>query len=237
MVGPLQPVARAPKARRSDEAIDAIVAAVLDGRFPPGSTLPPERDLATRLGISRGSLREAITRLEQLGVVDPQQGRGTVVLDVEASTDPDLVGRLVARHGPELIEELFEVREAMGVLAGRLAARRATVTDVRSLAEALDRVRASGDAAERQRAELSFFVELVAAAHNRPLRTMLRWTEQAYGPAGHPFTDAFDDAGPIVDGLTRILAAVEAGDAEAAAATMQEYAAASATRMIDALSD
>jgi GntR family transcriptional regulator, transcriptional repressor for pyruvate dehydrogenase complex len=235
MVQPLQPVARAPRVRRSDEAIDAIVAAVLDGRYPPGSTLPAERELAARLGISRGSLREAMTRLEQLGVVDPQQGRGTVVLDVETSTDPDLVGRLVARHGPELLGELFEVREAMGVLAGRLAAQRATVTDIRALTGALDQVRAAADAVERQRAELSFFVELVAASHNRPLRTMLRWTEQAYGPAGHPFTEAFGDARPVIEGLTRILTAVEAGDAEAAGSAMQRYASASAARMLSAL--
>jgi GntR family transcriptional regulator, transcriptional repressor for pyruvate dehydrogenase complex len=215
--------------------MDAIVAAVLDGRYPPGSVLPAERELAARLGISRTSLREAITRLEQLGVVDPQQGRGTVVLDPEASTDPNLIARLVEQHGADLMGELFEVREAMGALAGRLAAQRATSSDVRTLDAALDRVRAARDGTERQRAELAFFVELVAATHNRPLITMLRWTEQAYGPAGHTFVEAFEDAGSIVGSLTRILDAVRNADEAGASAEMEAYAAASAERMLRAL--
>jgi GntR family transcriptional regulator, transcriptional repressor for pyruvate dehydrogenase complex len=235
MVGPLQPSERSVKPRRADEAMDAIVDAVLEGHFPPGTSLPAERELASRLGISRSSLREAITRLEQLGVVDSQQGRGTIVLDLEASTDPNLVARLVEQHGDDVMAELFEVREAMGVLVGRLAAQRATVADLRLLDSALDVVRGAQDAAQRQRAEFAFFADLVAAAHNRPLRTMLRWTEQAYGPVESSFVEAFEDATPILDALTVILAAVKAGDVASAEEAMGNYASASAARMLRAL--
>jgi GntR family transcriptional regulator, transcriptional repressor for pyruvate dehydrogenase complex len=223
------------KTRRADEAMDAIIDAVLEGHFPPGSSLPAERELASRLGISRSSLREAITRLEQLGVVDSQQGRGTVVLDLEISTAPNLVARLVERHGDDVMAELFEVREAMGVLVGRLAALRATDADLRALDSAFDAVGRAQDAAQRQRAEFAFFADLVAATHNRPLRTMLRWTEQAYGRFENSFAEAFDDAAPILEGLRVTLAAVKAGDAASAEEAMGNYAAASAGRMLRAL--
>ena len=233
MVGPLQSPDRRPRA--ADAAITAIIDAVLSGARPAGSVLPAERELAAELRISRTSLRQAITRLQQLGVVESRQGHGTVVLDIETSTHPDLVARLVERHGPELLTELFEVREAMGVLAGRLAAERATPSEVGELAATLDAVRAAPDAAACQRAELTFFVRLVGAAHNRPLRTMLRWTEQAYGPAGHPFTAAFDDPSSVASELERILRSVQSGDPEATATEVSTYAATSAARMLGAL--
>lgn len=233
MVGPLQ--TPHPRPRAADAAITAIIDAVLSGARPAGSVLPAERELAAELGISRTSLRQAITRLQQLGVVESRQGHGTVVLDIEASTHPDLVARLVDRHGPELLTELFEVREAMGVLAGRLAAERAATAELESLEAAIGGVRAAHDATDCQRAELTFFVQLVDAAHNRPLRTMLRWTEQAYGPAGQPFTAAFDDPLSIARDLERILRSVRSGDPEAAATEMSRYAATSAARMLGAL--
>jgi len=232
MVGPLQTPAQRPRA--ADAAITAIIDAVLSGTYPPGSVLPAERELAASLHISRTSLRQAITRLQQLGVVESRQGHGTVVLDIEASTHPDLVARLVDRHGPELLTELFEVREALGVLAGRLAAERATAAEIESLDRALAAVRDARDAAECQRSELEFFMRLVDAARNRPLQTMLRWTEQAYGPAGHPFTAAFEDPSAIAADLERIVTAVRSGDPSDAAEEMSHYAAKSAERMLGA---
>lgn len=235
MVEPLQTPRRRPRA--ADTAITSIIDAVLSGVHPAGSVLPAERELAAELGISRTSLRQAITRLEQLGVVESRQGHGTVVLDIETSTHPDLVARLVGRHGPELLTELFEVREAMGALAGRLAAERATAAAIESMGAAIQAVRSADDAATCQRAELTFFVELVDAARNRPLRTMLRWTEQAYGPAGHPFTAAFEEPQLIADELELILTAVRTRDPVDAAAQMSRYAAASARRMLHAVSE
>lgn len=233
MVGPLQTPERRPRA--ADAAITTIIDAVLSGTHPPGSVLPAERELAAELGISRTTLRQAITRLQQLGVVESRQGRGTVVLDVEASTHPDLVARLVDRHGPGLLAELFEVREAMGTLAGRLAAERATTAELESLGRAVEQVRSASDATTCQRAELAFFVLLVDASHNRPLRTMLRWTEQAYGSAGHPFTAAFEHPAAIAEDLERVLAVVRAREPGAAADEMARYAEVSGRRMLQVL--
>ncbi|MGI4747766.1 MAG: FadR/GntR family transcriptional regulator [Janthinobacterium lividum] len=87
----------------------AIATAILDliasGEFPPGATLPAERELATRLGVSRSTVREAVIALEVLGFLDVRVGSGVVVLPKAASlpADPELRVGLAAmpRVGPD----------------------------------------------------------------------------------------------------------------------------------------
>ena len=71
------------------QAADAIKALIVSGELKPGDTLPPERELATMLGISRPSLREAIRVLSALNVVEPRHGGGTYV----TSLDPRQLAR------------------------------------------------------------------------------------------------------------------------------------------------
>lgn len=66
---------------------DQIMERVRDGRLPPGSKLPSERDLAIQMGISRPSVREALIVLELLGVVDIRIGQGTFVVGKPASLE------------------------------------------------------------------------------------------------------------------------------------------------------
>lgn len=237
MVQPLNSAAPGTATGRVDEAVDVLISAVLDGTHPPGSVLPPERDLAARMGMSRTSLRQAITRLAQLGVVEPMQGRGTVVRDISETTDANLVERITRDHGIELVGEVLEVRQAMGALAGRLAAQRARPTDVSALEDCLARARQAPDPRALQHAELELFVDLVDAAANRPLRTMMRWVEQAYGGSAATFTTAFEDQEAVVRELEAIVEAVRRGDPERAAEAVEVYAGSSAARMLDALGD
>src|SRR5690349_10982460 len=58
---------------------DQIRGLIQGGKFPPGSRLPPERDLATQLGVSRPSLREALIALEIDGSVEIRMGSGVYV--------------------------------------------------------------------------------------------------------------------------------------------------------------
>src|SRR5262245_63640403 len=65
--------------RRSDRIADSLRADILRGRYRPGERLPAERELATRLTVNRGSVREALKKLEQLGLVEIRRGDGAVV--------------------------------------------------------------------------------------------------------------------------------------------------------------
>lgn len=67
--------------RSSDLVENKLIRAVLLGEFPPGSELPPERDLANKLGVGRPTLREVIQRLERDGWVTVRKGQHTLVND------------------------------------------------------------------------------------------------------------------------------------------------------------
>ena len=84
------------------EIVEQILDAITSGAFPRGSALPPERIMASQLGVSRASVREAIRVLEHAGVLDVRMGSGTFV--VEDGPSPKSVLRtraaLIGEHSP-----------------------------------------------------------------------------------------------------------------------------------------
>jgi GntR family transcriptional regulator, transcriptional repressor for pyruvate dehydrogenase complex len=226
-------VLQPPDRQRVDEQIAASIAdAILDGAFPPGSTLPPERELAEQLGVNRTSLRQGLARLQQMGLIEARHGSGNVVCDPEALTHPAVVEALVRRLGPEFLVELLEIRAALGPLIGRLAAQRSAPEDAEALRAALSAVQQAESAAARQAADLAYFRVLIHSSGNRALGLLYRWVEHAFGGREHELTGAYDDAAPVVADLRAITDAVSARDGAAAAAAVEEYLHASALRMV-----
>ena len=222
-----------PDRQRVDEQIAATIAdAVLDGVFPPGSTLPPERELAEQLSVNRTSLRQGLARLQQMGLIEARHGSGNVVRDPEALTHPAVVEALVRRLGPEFLAELLEIRAALGPLIGRLAAQRSAPEDADALRAALDAVRDAETAEARQAADLAYFRVLIHCSRNRALGLLYRWVEHAFGGREHELTGAYDDPAPVLADLQAITEAVLARDAEAAAAAVEAYLRNSGLRMV-----
>ncbi len=226
---PLQPLGR----QRVDEQIAASIAdAILDGVFPPGSALPPERELAEQLGVNRTSLRQGLARLQQMGLIEARHGSGNVVRDPQGLTHPAVVEALVRRLGPEFLVELLEIRAALGPLIGRLAAQRSAPEDADALRAALSAVQEADGATARQAADLAYFRVLIHSSRNRALGLLYRWVEQAFGGREHELTPAYDDAAAVLADLRAITEAVSARDGEAAAAAVEAYLRASAQRMV-----
>lgn len=222
-----------PDRQRIDEQIASSIAdAILDGAFPPGSTLPPERELADQLGVNRTSLRQGLARLQQMGLIEVRQGSGSVVRDPMGLTHPAVVEALVRKLGPEFLVELLEIRAALGPVIGRLAAERGTPEDAEALRTALAGVRETDTAAARQAADLAYFQVLIHSTRNRALRLLYRWVEHAFGGREHELTEAYGDAGPVIADLQAITDAVLEHDAAAAATTVETYLNASALRMV-----
>jgi GntR family transcriptional regulator, transcriptional repressor for pyruvate dehydrogenase complex len=222
-----------PDRRRVDEQIAASIAdAILDGAFPPCSTLRPEREPAEQLGVNRTSLRQGLARLQQMGLIEARHGSGNVVCDPEALTHPAVVEALVRKLGPEFLVELLEIRAALGPLICRLAAQRSVPEDAQALRAALTAVQEADGAAARQAADLAYFRVLIHASRNRALGSLYRWVEHAFGGREHGLTGAYDDADPVVADLRAITEAVSKRDAAAAAATVEAYLHASALRMV-----
>jgi GntR family transcriptional regulator, transcriptional repressor for pyruvate dehydrogenase complex len=134
----MRPFPALKKTSVSLQAADAIKALIVSGDLGSGDALPPERDLAVRLGISRPSVREAIRVLTAMNVVEPRHGGGTYV----TSLDPRLLARpinFLLQIEPRTFLHLFEVRQVLEVAAARLAAPKVTdelVAELQELADA-----------------------------------------------------------------------------------------------------
>ena len=114
------------KQRVAEEIAEQLRSLILNGQYPPGSKLPPERELSKRLRVNRASLREALKKLEHLGLVRIRQGDGTRVQNFMETGGIELVQHLLPLAGgkPELIRDLLEFRRIMGREIARLAAAR-----------------------------------------------------------------------------------------------------------------
>jgi GntR family negative regulator for fad regulon and positive regulator of fabA len=114
--------------RPNTYAEQALITAILDGTFPPGSRLPGERNLAAELGVTRPTLREALQRLARDGWVTVHQGKATVVNDFWEEGGLNVLSALV-HHGdhlpPNFVTQLLEVRLNLAPAYTKAAVQRA----------------------------------------------------------------------------------------------------------------
>ena len=153
--------------KRSEEIVDQIKQLISNGELKPGDRIPSERDLATMLGVSRPSVREAIMVLEAMGFLESRQGGGTYVKALTESSIMDPLAKLVEKRDPELLRALAEVRMGLESWSAYLAAQRATERDVaelRRLYYVMEKQAARGGWDPEVDAE--FHYAITAASHN-----------------------------------------------------------------------
>ncbi|KQW64315.1 GntR family transcriptional regulator [Variovorax sp. Root411] len=126
-------LAQAPRTSLADTAADSIRAEISAGRWAVGSRIPIEPQLAQLLGVSRGTVREAVKTLVSRGLLEVRQGSGTYV---RSGFDPS---SSLQKLRLASLRDQFEVRRALEVEAARLAAVRHTSRDLRRLHTLLDR--------------------------------------------------------------------------------------------------
>lgn len=106
----------------TDEAIEKIKVMIVTGELSPGDRLPPEKELAERLGLSRNSMREAVKALEVIRVLDVRRGDGTYVTSLEPHLLLEAISFVVDMHDDNSLLELFAVRRMLESQATGLAA-------------------------------------------------------------------------------------------------------------------
>lgn len=155
----------------SEKVFAQLLDAVLSGRYAPGERLPTQRDLAADLGVTLSSLREALKRLEQMGLVDVRHGDATRVRDWRDHGGLDVVAHLLLRGGavdPTVLRDVFEVRTfVLREMAGLAAARRDddATARLRDLAGRLGEADQE-DALAAAHMDFAFFTEVARAAGN-----------------------------------------------------------------------
>jgi GntR family transcriptional repressor for pyruvate dehydrogenase complex len=157
-------------------AVSNVAKRLLDelasGGFAPGTRLPPERELATTLQVSRSTLREAMAALDVLGIVEVRPGSGSYLKADSSELLPQALKWSLMLGHPGT-QDLVEVREHLEVLAAALAAMRATDEDIARLATHLHLMQTADDVTAFVHADLDVHLELAVIARNGVLSGIL----------------------------------------------------------------
>ncbi|MFD9890836.1 FadR/GntR family transcriptional regulator [Amycolatopsis sp. NPDC059027] len=185
-----------------------------EGEWPVGAKLPNEIELSRLLGVGRSTAREAVRALISAGQLYSQQGSGTYVASATPLSDLDRKLRRAA------VIDVYEVRVALEVEAGSLAAARRTTADLKALRTALAASDRAGSLPELLDADVAFHRAVVVAAHNPVLTEVFDSFLDAMRAVATSVTTLDTDEETTHDHQRAhhdLLAAIEAGDADAAA--------------------
>src|SRR5215212_3319494 len=144
-----------------EETVERLGTAIRLGLLTPGTRLPPERDLAEQLGISRSTLRQAITTLVQPGHPTSVRGRGGGTFVVQ---EPPLAEGSPTGPVREDWREVLDLRAAVGVGTITLAADRATAEDLVPMRESVERMSVVVDFDDYRRADIRFHMAIAEAS-------------------------------------------------------------------------
>src|ERR1700741_1466618 len=114
-----------PKGKRqlADVVVERIERLIVDGVLKQGQTLPSERRLTEKLGVSRTALREGLKLLRARGIIETSQGKGSFVASLTAQPTLSPMMHLLGSQ-PRTLYDLFEVRGMLEAESARLAALR-----------------------------------------------------------------------------------------------------------------
>jgi GntR family transcriptional repressor for pyruvate dehydrogenase complex len=213
----LRPVTRP---RLYEQVVDQIQAWAIDNGLQVGDRLPPERELAARLGVSRATISQAFVALEVAGIVSVRHGDGVVL--VEPMGTAKLV--TVLRDHAQQLPGIIEARDALETKLAALAAARRTHSDLAAIDAALENMdRDIAGGGRGVEGDELFHAAVTAAGRSdvlaklmREISDLIRETRIAsLSQPGRPTAS--------LEGHRRIAEAIRAGDPTAAARAMQEH--------------
>jgi DNA-binding FadR family transcriptional regulator len=204
-------------------SIEQIKRLIASGALGAGERLPAERDLATRLGVSRPTVREAVRALEALGVLESKAGTGTYVSDLS----PELLSgpmRFILDANRAAIQELCNVRMVLEVAAARWAAPRITADELSKLEEAVDGLRVHVDEIEALvQADIAFHHFIHRASGNALLVALMSSISELDRQTRIVTSQRREAREGTIPQHTRILEELRAGDSEGAGLAMHEH--------------
>src|SRR5262249_19246850 len=134
----LKPEFEAIRKNRVHEEVAKQIERLILQKLQPGDKLPGERELAEMLSVSRSSIRDAIRRLEIVGLVEPRQGAGTVVGDIPTDKLVSPLANVIAQKR-QLVGELLDFRKMLEPPLAARAATRASTAEIAGMDEILRR--------------------------------------------------------------------------------------------------
>lgn len=229
------------RASREDHVFDALLGELLKGRYPVGSRLPPERDLAARCGTSRSTLREALRRIETLGLVRARRGSGLEVRDLFRDGRIGLLPVWLRAGAPGaapavVLKELLRLRRMLVTEILRLCA---TYADGAALDAARCRLAAAwekrSDRGAFVRADFELMHALTSASGFAPAAWMLNAVEGVYVELAAELAPLLPTPRDYHRVHSEVLDALEARDAGRAAELVDGYFDRHDKRLLEAL--
>ncbi|HKN82397.1 MAG TPA: FadR/GntR family transcriptional regulator [Pyrinomonadaceae bacterium] len=212
---------------RSGQITEQVVARVYElikhQDLQPGDRLPPERELAKQLGISRPSLRAALSSLISMGVLQSRQGAGTFIVDGPPALDSKPLRLLAQLHGFSF-EHMFETRSILEVGAVGLAAERATGDQLATMAEQIaDMFAALKDPQQFLVHDIAFHRAVAAASGNPTLATLVEMISAVLYGRRRETIERAHDFNEALELHRRIYRAIRARKPDEAREAMREH--------------
>lgn len=152
-----------------EEIVEQIRLLVAEGHVKAGDRLPSERDLAERLQVSRASVREALSALEMMGLLEIRSGEGTYIKQVNIESVVAPLAWVLSME-KDTVLELLEVRKILETQAAVLAAERAEAEELQEMREALEEMKRDLEAGRLGDApDHSFHYAIARATKNKIL--------------------------------------------------------------------
>lgn len=193
------------------------------GEFKAGDKLPPERELARLIGVSRPSVRAGLQSLAAVGVVESRRGAGTFVADGPPLLDVNPLSLFSALHGiPQ--DELFETRRVIEIDIAGLAAERARGEELAVISEEVMEMFASLDDVHRFLIhDIRFHRAIAAGARNPLLAAIMEMVADLFYDQRTATVDGWQGAAEAAEQHKRIYQAIRTGDVDKARAEMGHH--------------
>ena len=201
---------------KCDMVVDTLLSAIIDKKYPTGGQLPTEGELCDMLGVSRITIRESLKKLDMMGVVSIQQGKGTFVKEVGLNTFMQPMFGLIDFDTFD-IESIYDARLFIETGSCRLAARNRTDEDLLKLESLLVQMQ---DAVHAERLEMSkdreFHIEIAAASKNNILKATVTNLEDISSACVQRLNKVFTFMKEAQSQHEKIFEAIKAQDEDAA---------------------
>jgi len=209
----------------AEEVISQLREMIHKGELRPGDRLPPERDLAKILGVSRPTLRGGIRSLAAVGVLESRQGAGTFVVksDGPPALDSSPLRLMASLHG-FTSAEMFEARKSLEMAVAGLAAERATSEHMALLSEEITGMYASLDDPEQFLVhDMRFHQAVASASRNRILTSLMNMVATILFDVRRKTVKRAKDLKESAEMHRHIYRAIRARDSEAARDAMRNH--------------
>jgi GntR family transcriptional repressor for pyruvate dehydrogenase complex len=157
----------------TEQAVGALMTMLTSGELGPGDRLPPERDLALRLGVSRSTVREAIRGLEMMRVLQVRHGEGIFVTSLDAPLLLEASGFAMQLMRDHEVVDLLEVRAVLEGAAAAWASARMTDEQLHAVLQKVEQMDAATTADELLAADIAFHASIAAGAGNVVMASLL----------------------------------------------------------------